>query len=111
MAGGIIDPGVPGTIDPTGDDILFREPVLSGSRIDATKPFDQARSDAGGQPIRVVIADDGSKHIMQGNHRVYGAQEDGVPSVGCLIYTPDQWQAFTGMPFLPRGTNNPRIDP
>jgi hypothetical protein len=110
MAGDPTDPGVRGTINPAGDNIIFREPVLSARKIDAVKPFDQAQSDSGGQPIRVVVSG-GVKYIMQGNHRVCGAQEDGVQSVGCLIYTPEQWQEFTGMPFLPWGSNNPNIGP
>jgi hypothetical protein len=104
------DPGVRGTIDPTADTVVFREPVLSGPRIDAAKPFDQAKSDGGGQPIRVVTHG-GLQYIMQGNHRTYAAQEEGLRAVGCLLYTPEQWQEFTGMPFVPRGTNNPGIIP
>jgi len=110
MADDPADSGVRSTIDPIADNIIFREPVLSARKIDATRPFDQALSDGGGQPIRVVD-DGGAKYIMQGNHRIGGAQEDGVRSVGCLVYTPEEWQEFTGMPFLPRGTNNPNIGP
>lgn len=105
------DPGVRGTINPVADNIIFREPVLSGRKIDATKPFNQALSDGGGQPIRVVVDSGGVKYIMQGNHRVCGAQEDSVQGVGCLLYTPEQWEEFTGMPFLSRGTNNPQVGP
>jgi hypothetical protein len=101
MVAGPTDPGVRGTINPVTDNIIFREPLLSARKIAAVNPFDQARSDAGGQPIRVVVDSSGVKYIMQGNHRVCGAQEDGVQSIGCLIYTPEQWQEFTGMPFLP----------
>jgi hypothetical protein len=46
---------------------------------------------------------------MQGNHRVYGAQLDGVDIVEALLYTPKQWEAFVGFPFIPGGTNNPSI--
>jgi hypothetical protein len=111
VSGNPADPGVRGTIDPSRDDILFREPILSTARINATRPFNQALSDAGGQPIRVVVMADGTKTIMQGNHRAYGAQLDGVDSVEVLLYTPEQWEAFVGFPFLPGGTNNPAIQP
>jgi hypothetical protein len=47
--------------------------------------------------------------IMQGNHRVYGAQEDGLTNVVGLIYLPEQWEAFTEMPFQPGGTQRPQV--
>jgi hypothetical protein len=102
------DPGVRGTINPSKDDIVFREYQLDAAKVDRYKPFDQARSDAR-QPIRVVITRDQKKYIMQGNHRVAGAQEDSLESVGAILYSPEQWEAFTGLPFLPGGTNNPYI--
>lgn len=105
------DPGVRGTIDPTGDNIIFREPILRGPDVDAYRPFDQTLSDTGGQPIRVVAEPNGNTNIMQGNHRIQGAREDGVQSVGGIIYTPDQWTELTGGPFVPGGTNNPTIIP
>ncbi len=77
-------------------------------RVDAVRPFDQALSDGGGQPIRVV-ATNGEAHVMQGNHRVFGAQQDGVTRVGALFYTPEQWADFTGLPFLPGGTDTPAV--
>jgi hypothetical protein len=100
------DPGVRGIIDPAADTVVFREPVLSVSKIDAVKPFSQARSDGGGQPIRVV-QHGGLQYVMQGNHRTFAAQEEGLRGIGCLLYTPEQWEAFTGMPFVTRGTDNP----
>ncbi len=108
MSSAPADPGVRGTIDPVGDDIIFREYRLDGRKIDACKPFDQAQSDAH-QPIRIIVDHDAKKYVMQGNHRVAGAQEDGLRSIGVLLYTPEQWEAFTGLPFLPGGTNNPYI--
>jgi hypothetical protein len=75
------DPGVRGTINPVKDDIIYRELELDGDRITAYKPFNQSLSDAGGQPIRVVVTTDGKKYIMQGNHRALGAAEEGVQSV------------------------------
>jgi hypothetical protein len=104
-----IDPGVWGTIDPMEDEIVFREETLSRARVDAVRPFDQAKSDKGDQPIRVVVRQQTEKHIMQGNHRAFGAQEDGVRDVRALVYSPEEWEAFTGIPFRPRGTNNPEI--
>jgi len=106
-----LDPGVRGAIDPVRDNIVFREPVLSKARIDATRPFNQALSDGGGQPIRVVIGVGGDKTIMQGNHRVYGAQVDVLDIVEVLLYSPEQWEALVGFPFQPGGTNNPAIQP
>jgi len=104
-----VDPGVRGTIDPVRDDVIFREPILSRARIDATRPFNQVKSDAGGQSIRVVIGPGFEKTIMQGNHRVYGAQLDAVDIVEALLYTPEEWEAFVGFPFFPGGTNNPSV--
>jgi hypothetical protein len=80
--------------------------------IDATRPFNQARSDAR-DPIRVVVTPTGERYIMQGNHRVYGAQEDSLASIGVIIYTPAEWEQHQGisLPFVPSGTNNPTIVP
>src|SRR5262249_53471882 len=39
------DPGVRGTIDPVGDDIIFREHRLDPDKVDRCKPFDQSQSD------------------------------------------------------------------
>jgi hypothetical protein len=103
------DPGVRGTLNPAKDNILFREAKLFRRRLNKVRPFNQALSDSGGQPIRVVVGPSGEKYIMQGNHRVWGAQIDGLQAVEALIYTPDQWEALTGSPFVPRGTNNPAI--
>ena len=106
MSGSPPDPGVPGTFDPAHDTIIFRELRLDAQRVAHCRPFDQAKSDAS-QPIRVVVTAAGERVIMQGNHRVYGAQEDGLTSVGGLLYTPEQWEALTGMPFRPGGTQRP----
>ena len=48
---------------------------------------------------------------MQGNHRVFGATLDQLPSVQGKIYTPQQWLEFTDIPFSPNilRTNNPSI--
>src|SRR5262245_53386197 len=111
MTGDPANPGVWGSINPALDDIVFREPLLHQARVDAVRPFDQALSDGGEQPIRVVVVSMGEKYVMQGNHRVLGAQWDGLHSVGAWVYTPEQWEAYTGMPFTPGGTNNPAILP
>lgn len=47
--------------------------------MDNVKPFNQALSDAK-QPIKVVIDKNGNKHVMNGNHRIQGAAEDGIPN-------------------------------
>jgi hypothetical protein len=101
------DPGVPGTINPAHDSINYREDRLDAGKVVRYRPFDQAKSDAG-QPIRVVVTPDGAKVIMRGNHRVYGAQEDGLTSIGALLYTPEQGAAFTEMPFRAGGTAGPQ---
>jgi hypothetical protein len=48
---------------------------------------------------------------MQGNHRVRGAQWDGLRSIGIILYTPDEWEAFIGWPFNRWGTDNPGLIP
>lgn len=110
------DPGVRTTVDPADENLIWREgapgaPPLSRARIDATRPFNQALSDSGGQPIRVVRTADRRRFIMQGNHRLYGALEDGVDKVQVLEYTPEQWEHWTGMRFREFGSNNPAIGP
>ena len=105
------DPGMRGNINPMKDRIVFREYSLSRERIEGVSPFSQALSDAGGQPIRVVVTPSGERSIMQGNHRVYGAQEQGLQSIEGIIYTPEQWESLAGSPFVLRGTNNPKITP
>lgn len=105
------DPGVRGSLNPSQDNIIFRELELSRSRINQTQPFNQALSDTGGQPIRVVVTQNGEMHIMQGNHRIYGAREQGLPNAEALIYTPEQWEVLTESSFVPRGTNFPAITP
>jgi RHS repeat-associated protein len=82
--------------------LYYRETLLYRGNIDATKPFN--KNMATDQPIRGVRALDGSLHIMQGNHRVYGAVESRA-SVPMMIYSPDQWEARTGMSFSPSGAN------
>jgi hypothetical protein len=59
----------------------------------------------------VVVGSNNEKYIMQGNHRIRGAQMDGIQSVEGILYTPEQWEAFTGWPFQPGGTNNPPLGP
>jgi hypothetical protein len=108
MSGDPTDPGVCGTIDPSRDTIIFREAHLDAQRVARYRPFDQAKSDAA-QPIRAVVTADGARVIMQGNHRVYGAQQDRLTGVGALLYTPEQWGALTGMPFRPGGTQGPQV--
>jgi hypothetical protein len=108
MSGASADPGVRGTIDPARDTIIYREDRLDAQKVARYRPFDQAKSDAG-QPIRTVVTADGARVIMQGNHRVYGAQEDGLTEVGAILYTPEQWEAFTEMPFRPGGTGHPQV--
>jgi hypothetical protein len=105
------DPGVRGSLNPTQDNIIYREYKLSRLQIEDTKPFNQALSDNGGQPIRVVVTQGGEKYIMQGNHRIYGAREQRLQNVEAIIYTPEQWEVLTESPFVPRGTNNPAIGP
>ncbi len=105
------DPGMWGSINPTQDKIMFVQSELSGGGINRVSPFNQSLSDSGGQPIRVVVAESGEKYIMQGNHRIYGAKEQGLQKVEVIIYTPEQWEILTEGPFVPSGTNNPRIVP
>jgi hypothetical protein len=102
-----------GTLDPNSETIMFREGVdeasaITGSKVDRYKPFNQARSDQ--QPIRVVVHD-GKNYIVEGNHRIYGAGEDGVKQVGVIFYTPEEWAQFSGSSFRPWGTNNPHFRP
>ncbi len=104
-------PGVWGKINPAKDDIVFRERELQRSRINALRPFDQTLSNGGGQPIRVVVGKSGEKYIMQGNHRIYGAQIDGLQEVEAIVYTPEQWEALTGSPFTLHGTRQPKLRP
>ena len=101
------DLGEWGSIDPTDDRIHFLEDPLSRAKVDAVRPFDQAKSDGGGQPIRVVVSHDGNIFIMQGNHRVYGAREDGIRTIGVLIYSPERWEASFEIRSDRAGNNNP----
>jgi len=105
------DTGVRKSINPSSEDIVYRETPLERTTIDEVSPFNQAASDAGGQPIRAVVTPDGKTYIMQGNHRVYGASEQGLQNVEGLIYTPEHWAEFTESPFTPGGTNNPEVVP
>jgi hypothetical protein len=105
------DLGVEETIDPLDDRLVFTEDPLSRQKIDAVRPFNQAASDSGGQPVRVTVCTDGSKYTKQGNHRLYAARLDGLRAVNALIYTPEQWEASFEMSFDGRGNNNPGIGP
>lgn len=103
--------GTRGTLNPQSERIIYREGAtearpMSGAKIDSYKPFDQALSDK--QPIRVVRYN-GEDYIMEGNHRVYGAAEDGLTQIEVIFYTPEEWEQAMGMPFVPRGTNNPHV--
>lgn len=103
------DPGVRKSINLKGTRVVYREATLSSRRIDDVRPFDQALSDRSSQPIRAVIAEDGTAYIMQGNHRVFAATLDGVEFVEGLLYTPQQWQSFTGTDFKGWGAGAPPI--
>ena len=105
------DLGVEGTVDPSDDRLVFTEDPLSRHKIDAVRPFDQAASDGGGEPIRIVIRNDGGKYIKQGNHRLYAARQDGLRSVKALIYGPEQWEASFESSFEAWGSNDPGIGP
>ena len=77
--------------------------------MDALKPFDQAKSDREA-PIRVVEDPWGNKHVMNGNHRIGSAAEDGVRGVEGEIYTPKEWKDAFDIDFdASRGTRTPRI--
>jgi len=104
------EPGQWASIDPASEDILFREDPLSRTKIEALKPFRPELSNAS-QPIRVVATREVKKVIMQGNHRVMAALEQGLRSVPALVYNEEQWEILTEMAFVARGTNNPRIVP
>ena len=65
----------------------------------------------GGEPIRIVIRNDGGKYIKQGNHRLYAARQDGLRSVKALIYGPEQWEASFESSFEAWGSNDPGIGP
>jgi RHS repeat-associated protein len=103
--------GARGTIALGDTNINFTESELSQLKIDGVSPFNQAASDAGGEPIQAVQTADGRIFVMQGNNRVKGAVQQGLPSVDGNIFTPQQWEDYTGLPFVPRGTNNPKITP
>ena len=105
------DLGIETAVDPFDEKLTFIEDPLSRSKINAVRPFNQASSDGGGQPIRIVVCSDGSKYIKQGNHRMYAAREDGLRSVKALTYSPEQWQASFVTSFEPWGHNNPSIGP
>ena len=105
----MVDPGVRGSINLQDANIIYREMTLEPQQLTAVRPFDQALSDAGGQPIRAVIGDQGT-YIMQGNHRVFGATLDNLNSVDGILYTPQQWESFTGSTFNPTlGTTTPKV--
>ena len=104
-----VDPGIPASINLQETNIVYREISLNPDQLAAVRPFDQALSDAGGQPIRAVIGDQGA-YIMQGNHRIFGATLDNVNSVNGILYTPQQWESFTGSKFNPAlGTTAPYV--
>jgi hypothetical protein len=105
------DLGVEGSVDPCDETLTFIEDPLSKYKINAVRPFDQAASDGGGQPIRVVVCNDGTKYIKQGNHRLYAARLDGLRSVKGLVYSPEQWEASFETSFEPWGKNKPAIGP
>ena len=85
--------------------------VIDIARIDAAVPFNQALSDAI-EPIRVVRTQTGELHIMQGNHRIFGAIERELRTVQAIIYTPQQWEEFSGLRFNPaQGIPGPAIGP
>jgi hypothetical protein len=105
-----VDPGVRGAINIQEGNIVFRECSAWRPRsLAAVRPFNQTLSDAGGQPIRAVLAQE-RVFIMQGNHRVWGATLDDVNSVEGILYSPQQWESYTGLPFDPAiGTTTPPI--
>jgi hypothetical protein len=103
------DQGIRTAIDPFGP-IVFREDPLYRSKIDAVRPFDQRLSDCGGHPIRIVQQHQWM-YIMQGNHRLYGAREDGLRLVEVLLYDPDTWFVSFGVRFRPWGSRNPTLKP
>lgn len=95
-------------ITPMTERIVYREPKLFRDTIDSRKPFNQALSDQ--QPILGIRAPDGSLHIMQGNHRVRAAVEDGV-DIEMNIFTPDQWKTNFGFEPSTGGWPTPPIVP
>ena len=105
------DLGIEGTIDPTDPRLVFAEDPLSRHKIAAVRPFVQELSDGGGQPIRVVLADDGGIYLKQGNHRVYAARLDGLRVVGVRIYNQEQWEASFEQSFERWGNDNPGFGP
>jgi hypothetical protein len=84
---------------------------VSNTLVKRARPFDQAASDGGGEPIRIVVCGDGTKYIKQGNHRLYAARLDGLRSVKGLIYSPEQWEASFETSIEPWGKNKPAIGP
>lgn len=103
-------PGRRGNLDLVEDRIVFRESPLRRHQIEAVRPFNQAKSDAK-NPIRVVEGPGRLRYVMQGNHRVYGAQEDGLTQVEVLLYTEDEWEELMGLPFVPgEGTEDPEVE-
>ncbi len=97
-----------GTLNPQCPDILFREDTLRRPDIDTKKPFNQSLSDE--NPIEVVIDKFGNTHIVQGNHRVQAAREQGLNEVGVNAYTQKEWEDLHGLKFNHRrGTRIPTI--
>ncbi len=100
------------SVNVANEKIVYRENTLYRGTIEKVKPFNPELSNAE-QPVRAVRASDGSLHIMNGNNRVYGAVESGS-SVLMTIYSPAEWEAFTGMsfdPVAPNATPRPVIRP
>jgi len=106
----ISDPGGWGEIDPTSDRLVFRQYPLLRSEIDAVRPFHQSLSDHR-RPIRVVFVDSDDILIMQGNHRVYGARQDGLIAIGNLFSTSENWMVPFGQIFSDPGTKDPGVTP
>jgi hypothetical protein len=97
-------------LDPNDTRIIYRENRLRQADIDDVRPFSQPLSDKN-QPIRIVVDGNGKRHIMNGNHRIAGAAEDGISSVEVEMYTPEQWKEMFGLGFDPtKGVNFPAIE-
>jgi hypothetical protein len=98
-------------IKPSQENIVYREKRLFRGTIDEKKPFNQSLSNQ--EPIIAVRTPDRSLHIMQGNHRIRGAVEEGI-EVEMTVLNPQQWKEFSGLDFSPFGqnvTHNPEIIP
>ncbi len=84
-----VDPGHRGSILINGKHIEMRE-SFNLTKMERSRPFNQALSDADA-PIRAIVTRAGDVRIMQGNHRVWAAQADGLRHVEGLLYTTDEW--------------------